>query len=99
MHFDAWPLLTHVVHDPANERAGVIDGQRGALGDLAEVVEVIGPLLAIFELEGEDCSLAVFPFGLLGDAQPLGTLSEDLSVSRRRLVRLGGDDRNGGRSA
>lgn len=99
MHFDARALLTHVVHHTPNECPGVIDRQRGALTDFAEVIEIIGPLLAVLELECEYRSLAVFPFGLLGDTQPFSALGKDLCIRVRRLVRLSRSDRNGGKSA
>lgn len=99
MHFDPGPLLSHVVHDPADKRAGVIDRQRGALTDLAQVVEVIRPLLAILELEREYSFAAVLPFSLLGDTQTLGGLLENARIGGRWLVRLGRNDRNGGKSA
>ena len=62
----------------SNHSSGVVNRKSGSSIDLAQVVQIIGPLLAVFEFEGEDGIVSVLTFGLLCDAQACSAFLEDV---------------------
>jgi hypothetical protein len=78
MDLDTRSLLAHVVHNTPDHCASVIDGQRRSALDLAHVVEIIRPLLAVLELKGYDSVLSVLPFRLLSYAESLAYFGVNL---------------------
>ena len=81
VHLDARALQPHVVDDTLHERVRVVDRQARPLVDPALVVEVVGPLLAVAELERIDSRLPVVALRLHGDLEARAALLEDLLVA------------------
>ena len=77
MNLDTRPLLAHVVNHAPNHCSCVINRERWASVNLPEIVQVVRPLLTVFELKGKDGIVAVLSFCLRSNAQPLCTLVKD----------------------
>jgi len=76
MHFDARPLLAHVVDHAPHKGIGVIDVRLGRLSIFALIVKVIRPLIAVPELHGGHAIGAVLGLGFGTHAQPFGAFGD-----------------------